>query len=932
MRDSDSFFFVAVATLATIILTSQQATAFEPVKTRVIKGGDAPLPVVADITGVKDLFLVATIGNDTYNYDQAIWANPKLFDKDGKAVDLSDLKPHKTQVGWGMLLVNTGQGQQPLNIHGKSFTKGFWAHAPSILHFKLDGKYTRFEAQVGIDAVAGRNGSSEFLVTDIEPKLPKPKLPRTSPAPVTENLSPADRAPHHFNAEAAKVLRDKGIEKLIFVRRFTLTCSHVYTEHIDSRWTPGGGLCILDLKTGAVSDLVPQFGTGVVNRFDLSFDAKKIVFDYKRSAREGYRIYEINIDGSNLRQLTFPEDDEADLVRLYGYGSNDMQPCYLPDGNIIFTSTRCRTSTLCNGADVYTTTVLYRMDSNGSNIRRLSFNPVSEFSPAVLPDGRVLYMRWEYNRKGAGAVKCLWAMHSDGTGTSEVYGNNIIDPETMLYGRPIPGTVDKICFLGCSHWGPNNGVGTVVVIDTREDTRNRETMKLITKDVDAQTHGGFTFRVDNKWVNESTGEPGRLFKDPYPISETFFLAAHKPKGLPWHDPKGYDLTLLDEQGNGSTLYRDEEISCWHPYPLVTRPIPPRTVTSVQPNLAEKNLAHCIVTDVYAGLNGVEKNTVKHLRIMEQTPRPWTARNRWKGDQEGMAHTTLGPYILGMHAQHGIIPVNTDGSASFYVPAGRNIYFQLLDENYMAIQTERTYINYMPGETRSCVGCHERSRTGKTAAMPVASALKREPVMPGPQPGDSSGQKLFDYERQIQPIWNKYCIKCHDSSDKAPEKLDLTGGLTRLYCNSYENLLGIGDARSKQRKFTLVGVQANENDIRANVEYMPPYYYGAYSSILAATFGQFEPHFEQFGNNASKMSERVKALREKHKDTKLQKEEFIRIVNWLDASCQYYGSYWGMKNLSHSNSPHFRPDVRFEDALADIYPSAMRTIYDLPANR
>ncbi len=898
---------------------------FRPVRTPVIRGGEKAQKLAADVTGLKELYLVATVGGDTYNHDQAIWAEPKLIDKDGRAVDMTTLKPADTTVGWGEFLVNVAHSGGALSIGGTPVAKGFYAHAPSALHFKLDGRYTRFEAAVGIATASGKNGSAEFVVTNGAPHLPKPN-PKPQPAAVTQNLSPAGRAPHQFSAAAAKQLLAQGIEKLLFVRRFTLTNSHIYTEHIDSRWTPGGDLCVLDLKSGAVTVLVPELDGGVFNRFDLSFDAKTVLFDYKKSATEGYRIYEIGLDGHGLRKLTFAEDDDAELLKRYGYGTNDMQPCYLPDGSIVFTSTRCRTSTLCNSADVYTTTVLHRMDADGKNIRRLSNNCVSEFSPAVLPDGRVLYMRWEYNRKGAGAVKALWAMRPDGSSASEVYGNLIVDPESMLYGRPVPGTDDKILFLGCSHWGPNNGVGSVILLDTKRDTASREAMTLITRDVDARTHGGYTFLVDGKWVNDSTGTLGRLFKDPYPVSERLFLAALKPKGLPWSDPKGYELCLLDGQGEATTLYRDEEISCWHPYPVLARSRPPQPAIPVEPRLAAQKLAQCIVADVYAGLGGVPRGAVKHIRILEQTARPWTARNSWAGDRQAMAHTALGPNLLGMQAQYGIVPVEDDGSANFLVPADRNIYFQVLDEHYLAVQTERTYVNYQPGETRSCVGCHERARTGAVVqSLRVSKALKRPPSLPAAQPGDAAAKKLFDYERQIQPIWNAHCVRCHD--EKAAAGLNLTGGLTELHNVSYENLLAFGVGKARKERLPLVGLQVDENDVRAYVEYAPPYFFGAYTSVLAAMFGGFEPHFASFGAQATALAERVKALRAKHSDVKLSPEEFSRIANWLDASCQYYPSYWGQKNLKHKGSPYFRPEVAFDEAVAARWPDALRALYD-----
>jgi len=713
-----------------------------------------------------------------------------------------------------------------------------------------------------------------------------------------------------------------GVDKLLFVRRYTLTNSHVYTEHDDARWTPGGGLCVLDLSNGSVKDLLPpEFAKGVVNRFDLSFDAKRVVFDFKKAPKEGYRIYELELDNGVVRQLTFPDSDDADLLHRYGHGTNDMHPCYLPDGDIVFTSTRCKTSVLCNTPDQYTTPVLHRMDANGKNIRQLSHGPLNEFSPAVLPDGRILYMRWEYNRKGAGAVKSLWAMHPDGSASVEVYGNQIVDPETMIYARPIPGTTDKICFLGASHCCPNNGVGTVVVLDTKVDAASPAAMTFVTKDIGARTHAGFSFFVDGKWVDENTGAPGRLFKDPYPLSEQCILAACKPKGRPWHDPRGYALVVLDRAGKDTEIYRDESVSCWLPYPLKARTPPPTPAVVTNEELAAKGLAHCVVSDVSAGLPGVERGSVKWIRVLEQVSRPWTARKRWAGkpDGEGMAHTALGPNLLGLQVQHGVVPVEADGSASFYVPADRNIYFQVLDENFMAIQTERTFINYRPGEIRSCTGCHERSHAPSSTHV---AALQHPPQLPGPQPGETAGKRVFDYERQIQPIWDKRCTSCHNGANPVATNPDLRGERTALHNVSYEALLGL----NKTRK-SVVGTQVNENAVRSFIANTPPYTLGAHSSILAASIGNFAPRMDSIKDGGPKPAERVAVLRAAHKDVKLTNEEFIRVVNWLDTGCQYYPSYWSRKNLESAGKPFFRPEATYDEAVSTCWPASLAPLYE-----
>ena len=107
------------------------------------------------------------------------------------------------------------------------------------------------------------------------------------------------------------------VEQVLFVKRLTYSANHYYTEFINSAWRPGGNLCVLDVRTGKVRELLPDFASGVFERYDLSFDARRVVFAWKKGPQDGYRLYEVNVDGTGLRQLTFPQPDEADLVRTY---------------------------------------------------------------------------------------------------------------------------------------------------------------------------------------------------------------------------------------------------------------------------------------------------------------------------------------------------------------------------------------------------------------------------------------------------------------------------------------------------------------------------------------------------------------------------------------------------------------------------------------
>ena len=233
-------------------------------------------------------------------------------------------------------------------------------------------------------------------VSGAEKKGVKRPPDRSASLQTVSSSKPASRTVGELRSQ---LKREMGTDKIVFIRRRTLNSNHYYTEHINSEFKPGGGVCILDLNDGSVREIkMPK--PGVVNRFDISYDARKIVFDFKDDHMEGYRIYEAVIKTGKIRQLTFPPKDEDALQKRYKvrtlwdsnwdkyhhgesndyhHGTDDMHPCYLPDGGIAFVSTRCQISTICDGPDIFTTTNMYRMDADGKSMRRLSRDMVSLF-------------------------------------------------------------------------------------------------------------------------------------------------------------------------------------------------------------------------------------------------------------------------------------------------------------------------------------------------------------------------------------------------------------------------------------------------------------------------------------------------------------------------------------------------------------------------
>ncbi|MDR2641755.1 MAG: NPCBM/NEW2 domain-containing protein [Planctomycetaceae bacterium] len=906
---------------------AEHKPAFEPVVTKVIVPATKAQTLKVDLNGAEDIYLVAEYGNDSYDSDQAVWAEPVLYDAEDKIVRLTTLKPTSIKVGWGNLLIDKNHQNAILSIANESFKFGFWAHAPSIIHFKLDGKYKRFETKVGLDSGSTR-GSVVFQIRNSPASFPpaeeyQKNYPKSiQPQPLI--VPPADKTEFQLNPEAAKKLIDHGIDELLFIRRFTYTSNHVYTDHVNSRWTPGGGICAINLKTGKARDIVPELThNAVVGWFDLSFDAKKIVFDLKKSNDEGYRIYEVNVDGTGLRQLTFPLPNEAELIKKfrngYHHGTDDVDPCYLPDGGIVFASTRCQFGVLCDSGDALTVKNIFRMNADGTDIKQLTYSPLSEATPTIHHDGRILYHRWEYVDKAAGNCKSIWSMNPDGSGTAEVYGNTITFPETKIQARAIPGEPNKIVMLGSSHW-VNNALGTIVLVDTTKNIRSTEAMTYITNDVAAFSHSGFHFKDKNgQWFHDGSGKSGRIFREPYPISVNLFIASMKPAGKVWSEPRGYYLVLLDELGRDMSLLYDPSISLWHAYPLVPRVVPPiPTGLSVDAELAKKGLAKCIVTDIYVGMDNVKRGEVKYIRILEQLPRHWEARKKYRGDHHGMSHSAIGNGLLSAKIQHGIVPVEDDGSAQFLVPAGRAIYFQALDKNFCSIQTERTYVNYTAGETRSCVGCHETPDMTPPKSMGTPKSMLRSASIPAPQPTQNNAKVMFDFDRQIQPILDKHCVSCHQgTTDKTQQKndnssqiklkassLDLRGTHQGTFCVSYNNLIKLG--HSKQ----LLGNrhELNEDAASNRIEYIAPYKTGALSSPLAAMiYGWGRTTWENPAVNSY-----VDKLLAVHDNLRLSDAEKLLITNWLDVNCQYHPSYWGKKNAQYKNDPDYRPILTFEE--------------------
>ncbi len=734
-----------------------------------------------------------------------------------------------------------------------------------------------------------------------------------------------------------------GFDEIVFVKRKPYSSDHYYTDINNGtspdRFCAENGIYIVNLRTRqerpVICTAAMPGGKGFIGKFSLSFDAQKVVFDFRQTPTSGFRIWEVNIDGSDLRQVSFAPRDEAEKVARWGkpWHTDDIHPCYLPDGKIIFSSTRCEHTILCGGSAALVAPVLHCMNADGSDVRQLTQSPVSEFCPVVLDNGRVMYHRWEYIDKGARVSKTIWSMNPDGSMPRELYGGADDTTTVYMYPQAIGGDSDRLVCVGTCHFPQGGCLGAIMLIDRKQGALRRgpdpdETgytlwdrrfaVTNITPQVfiERRTEPGWHFlTAEGQYKHDRNGQSGHLYTHPWPVDEKRFLVSYKEDTAAHYKnvADAYALYLIDTEGHHQRLHRDDNLSCWHPTPRQARSMPPELVTPRITPYVANNEALCVVTDVTQGMAGVKPGEVKWLRINEAIPRYWDTGRRWGSATSSSSWKgALWPRV-----QWGVVPVEKDGSAYFKVPANRNIFYQALDADFREIQRERTYVNYHPGETRSCVGCHGRtSHTASSLGTQTPLAVRRAPSAPQPQPcdrvengGDGRAQQVIHYPTDIQPILNAKCVSCHGQEEPADD-LTLTGDLTPYYSVSYETLCQKQLAGPIISEFTTFDRKDRGN---YNGAELPPKSLGSLQSELMALLTQ-KDHPKNRTDDHSKM---------------LTPMERMVLCRWIDSNYQFYGTYYG-RHHAHwiepdtSNAAYdpadFRRKPSFEEAISKLAPS------------
>ena len=188
---------------------------------------------------------------------------------------------------------------------------------------------------------------------------------------------------------------------------------------------------------------------------------------------------------------------------------------------------------------------------------------------------------------------------------------------------------------------------------------------------------------------------------------------------------------------------------------------------------------------------IKRGTIKQLRVVESPEKRFWTRPGWDGgtgqQAPGMAWNDFNNKAI-----VGTAPVEADGSAYFAVPADKFVYFQLLDEKGMLVQSMRSGTIARPGEQAGCVGCHEY-RLGTAAYNSTPLAMRRGPSTLTPWYGPP---RNFSYLVEVQPVFDRHCVSCHDYGKEAGKKLNLAGDLNSCFNTSYVELRSKGLCSSR----------------------------------------------------------------------------------------------------------------------------------------
>ena len=949
-----------------------------PFISNMLRGGAAAQKVTIDVSGLKQLILTAWETPDGNGSDHSVWANARLTTVDGETVWLDELKTVKERSGYGQIERNRDQGGSKLTIGGKVYDRGIFIHAPGELVFNLDGKYTKFEAEVGINKSGSgsvifraQNISADKYVRDINKEYSKElstflRYAGTSAdswlttTDVSVEKSAAKRAVSRLNnctyynsvidkiaqkndtnqqikdylsliAEVDELLSiqaqlewvnveaikaaysemstrksfDKESNKKLldfivanYGKANTSLCSGDKTNvelakdvikakrdllmanplfdmdkilvgryKIGSKaesamapslgtqpnnWSsqPSASKSGFDAEIAVLSNLrgdiesntifKPENSTSVTD-INLHWDADRLLFTMVDQTNK-WQVYEVGIDGKGLKKVIKSPEEDLDFC----------DGIYLPDGRVIATSTIGYHGVPCvNGLTPVCNTILYNPEN--SDLRRLTFDQDGNWNPFVMNNGRIMYTRWEYTDLTHYFSRFVMHMNPDGTENKALYGSGSFWPNSTFDMKPLPGSTNQFVAIISGHHGVARS-GRLMIFDPNKSRKEEQGVvqempfkdRKIIPEVKDQL-------VDGVWPQ---------FIKPFPLDDKYFLVAAKlsPTSL-------WGIYLVDVYDNLTLIAEYPGEGLIQPIPVVKRATPP--VIPDRVNLEDKE-STIFIQDIYEGegLAGVPRGTVKELRLYAFE----FAYNNSPSDH----------YAQGIQAGWdikrllGTVPVEEDGSVIFKVPANVPISLQPLDSLGRAVQWMRSWITSMPGETVSCIGCHEDQNQIPMPKRTIASQKAPHKIVT-----PEGGVRSITFDLEIQPILDRACIACHnDKSSVNFVKGESEGPLDWM-----------GFKRNFSSSYLAFHPYIYRQGPEAEMYVLKPYEYHASNSEV------------------------VRILEKGHHGVELKDSEWRALYRWIDMNTPYGGTFEDIANLSGYD----QYDRRIE--LADKYNKA-----------
>jgi hypothetical protein len=448
---------------------------------------------------------------------------------------------------------------------------------------------------------------------------------------------------------------------------------------------------------------------------DVSFDGQRVLFAGQKSPDDPWNIWEIGIDGSGLRQITYETLDSRQPIYLSTlYTITSTEPWY----TILFV----RRDGVMNETVSAEGSSLYSVRLDGSELRRISFHPGNDRTPFLMQDGLVIFAGTRLSPgHGSGQVRTgLFGIQTDGIDYSDFGGSQGLRIQHM----PTVTADGQVVFVEADSVGWD-GAGRLAALDIRRPLYSYRSL---------------------------TGIAAGLFHSPSPLEVGSVLVSHRSGD----DGELGLVSYTVASGTIEEIRRESGFHLLHAKAVRARPEPDGRSSTVRPESPTGKL-YCL--DVYESdpaFANLERGSAKRLRVLEAVPEATadaaSAGRAWTGE---LGVSPIAKRLLGE------APIEEDGSFHIDVPADLPVQLQVLDADGLALAT-CDWIWVKPREYRGCIGCHEDPElTPSNRFVQAAGRPATQLTLPPER------RREVSFERQIAPLLAARCQSCHQSGGTDP---------------------------------------------------------------------------------------------------------------------------------------------------------------------